>query len=170
MIYFTAEEIYLSILHSIIYGTGFALALSAVDCIIRLAGRSREYFSSLFHYEKIFSVSSVKAKEISISSIGRIRLLIYIITFSVGYILLSYFSLDGIFRLYTLVLSLLIMYFTKLTLGAAAVKLFDKLLFVLLYPIVVVLRIVIRPFRKIFIKIREKPLASAIYPRFHLTK
>ena len=156
MIYFTAEEIYLSILHSILYGVIFAALLSAIDCILKLSKQIPDYFSSVMVYEKIFSIPRRKRADECGIRIGKLRIFVYVIGFTIGYILLSYFSLDCVFRVYTLVLSLSFICFSKLTLGNLMIELFDRAFHLIICPLVIFLRIFIRPFRKIINKKANK--------------
>ncbi len=152
MIYFTAEEIFWSFFHSIIYGIIFALGIVLIDCIIRLIRGLPQYFLSVKTYKRLLSLPERQNAHDIASDIGAVRMLLYVISFFIGYIILSYFSLDGVFRGYILALSLAALCLTRITLGRIILLIFEHLLYILLCPIIILMRILLAAFRKMTTK------------------
>ena len=115
MIYFSFKETFFSVLCSLAYGCLFGVFLSLLsvsfDCIRLFA--ERVYKGVTLSFSESTRIGRGGRSK---SSFGKVRVFLLIILFTIGYILLSYYSLDGQIRLYTMLLSLISLYLSwKLT-------------------------------------------------------
>ena len=102
MIYFTAYEIIRSVLSALLYGLLFAFFVCFVELCL---GVSRNGVKSLFNslvLGKIIKRNNLLGEE---KKTGAFLTFLFIILFSLGFILLSYLVLDGAIRFYTLIIS-----------------------------------------------------------------
>ena len=161
MIYYSLSEIAISALSALVYGLIFAFSLIFVkSTLVRAYYFVQLFFSVCF----CFSGGSLKEKiRDGISGareslrFGNLSAFLTVLLFSVGIILLSYYSLDGAVRIYTVALSLLTATSLYKYARAPIEALFDKLLFVILFffgiavgvPLSFVKRIVLRAHSRI---------------------
>ena len=147
MIYFEAEEIFLSVLHSFAYGFAFSLFTLLPRLLIY---SSRFVFTlpkSLVCYQRI--TDAVKPREIS----GEYRLakavtvFLGVVTFFVGYILLSYYSLDGAIRAYTLLICVFSAAVTEKLICPFLLRVLKRLASPICFAISVILRIIALPIK-----------------------
>ena len=148
MIYFTAEEIYLSFFYSAIYGVGFALLLVCFDMFFTISESLSEYYKSVLSYECITKINRPYLRKSVFRKAGRVRISLSILLFFVGYLLLSYFALDGISRFYTFVVALISTFALKVTLGKLIAILMLNLIHIIFYPLILLLRIIMHPILK----------------------
>ncbi|MBO5207114.1 MAG: hypothetical protein J6C09_05975 [Clostridia bacterium] len=161
MIYYSLSEIALSVLSALVYGLIFAFSLIFVkSALVRAYCFVQLFFTVCF----CFSGGSLKEKiRDGISGareslrFGNLSAFLTVLLFTVGIILLSYYSLDGAVRIYTVALSLLTATSLYKYARAPIEALFDKLLFVILFffgiavgvPLSFVKRIVLRAHSRI---------------------
>ena len=132
MIYFSFQEILFSVVASLIYGLGFGSCYHLLSVFGRmlkaLLSLPRE---ALFYRGSIFCVERRKGEARGFLSdlSGNIKVFFFTVLFVVGYILLSYLTLDGELRLYTLALSAL-GFLSSVLLKIPLLKLVDALFFV----------------------------------------
>lgn len=160
MIGFEIKEIALSVLHSVIAGVIFAFVIALAEIIYSEVGKllraPREVFlfkGKLTHVD--FSPSKT-AEQNRCGITGELLAFFKVVLFALVYVLLSYYSLDGVPRLYTLVFMLLSFFLSRRILlrypERVIVWLVDRVYTVL----IIGLRIIFLPFKKIFGKYSKK--------------
>lgn len=142
MIYFTAEDVFRSILCSIIYGICYAFLLTFFEVIICEKRGLNQYINSIFKYEKLSKIERPDTTPSNYILQNRIILSFSIFLFFAGYLLLSYFTLDGALRMYVLIIAISLTYFIRQTLGKYIITITSKLIRTILYPVIVLLRII----------------------------
>ena len=153
MIYFTAEEIFGSIIYAALYGGGFAafyvLAtfLSEELIMIKYVLKSSAKYDKFFEIPESLKCGDTKA-EVS-DTLAAILKFSFILLYGVGFILLSYFALDGTFRIYLLAITLMSYWMVFLTLRATLVKILSKIVFLLNITTIYIFRLLLYPFIKI---------------------
>ena len=146
MIYFTAEDIFRSILCSIIYGVGYAISLTIFEVILSQKHNFGQYLVSVSKYERLTKIEHPDTSLKSYVSQNPIILAFSIFLFFIGYLLLSYFALDGVIRIYVLIIAIALTCLVRRTLGRFAVFSISKLIHLLISPIIIFLRIIMRLF------------------------
>ncbi len=152
MIWFTGSEIFFSLFSSAFYGMSFAFFICFFFLLKTLIINGRVALISAIIPGRKRVVSSDLSKKIN-NSVSSFSILFFIILYTIGYILLSYHSLDGCIRIYTLTTSLSFFYLFKFLISESLMRLliiiFNKLfvvsalfLSVLCYPIKRVFKIV----------------------------
>jgi hypothetical protein len=147
MRYFSSEEIWLSIISALIYGAIFEIICIAFTVLTAyLTGLLRLPKSVFFYRGRLLSTPYSKAGCFDAAVTGRISQLIShsigVVCFFVGLLLLSYYCLDGIIRIYVLVLVLSSLYLTRVLLRPIVTKAFFCLLRLILSVVTVALRII----------------------------
>ncbi len=111
MIYFTLAEIALSVASALIYGSVFALFLIFARLLLIFVRRALPLIhSACFSYEKVSLRESIKGglREVRASrAVCEAGTFLTVFLFGAGIILLSYYSLDGAVRIYTVLFSVL---------------------------------------------------------------
>ena len=153
MKYFSAEEILFSVFCSVIYGVIFALlTLSVVlilDIVIAFPRRIKKGFSYSGRLAAVEPFIQDKPIPVFFTVSG-------IILFFIGYVLLSYYSVDASFRLYVLLISggtyLICTHIFKRFLRPVAVSILNRLLIIF----IVTARVMTFPLLKLFVYIKGK--------------
>ncbi len=104
MIWFSPSEIGYSIICSLIYGAVFAALVCFVSLLSTLLSNAKAVLSSFVLPNKVRIKQSELLRQAK-SDISSFITVLLIILFTLGYILLSYYTLDGSMRSYTLLLS-----------------------------------------------------------------
>lgn len=155
MIYFTADEIGRSLLIALAYGVFFCLIISLFDVIY---GTIKDLFYSLKQiivYEKI--TSEVNFVELKIKKEGSAAgVFVSVVLFFIGYILISYMTLDGCVRIYMLIVSSASLFLLKLIICDKFVFLMRKILRSVICGFVIALRTLLYPLCRFYQKIRSK--------------
>ena len=100
MIGFTMKEILASVIYALSYGCLFALSEVTVGGVARLVGVIKAFLRNRLHKSK-----KTIEKKVSVKKTTGMLLPVKIFLFGIGFILLSYFALDGEVRLYMLAIS-----------------------------------------------------------------
>lgn len=148
MIFFSLNEIMISVLLAILYGACFAgfidLFILFRNVIVSLPGLMRD----VLEYDKLFNLPSEILKK-NRYNINSISLFFCFLIYVIGFIFISYASLDGMIRIYMIVISSASLFVTKN-------KIFDKLYVVLFGAInfilgllCVAIRVFLYPFKKV---------------------
>ena len=149
MISFSINEILVSIGYAAGYGVAYSAIFSLCLLIRALIFSLSNILSDIFRFEKIFPLPSFK-KHIKLSERGAIFSFLSVIIFALGFILISYFALDGVVRVYMLFFAFAAFYLSKFVLfdflNKIFVWFFDKLLMLLC----LFLRISFAPIRSLF--------------------
>ena len=101
MIAFTTSEILLSLAYSAIYGAGFFVFFCLLNVFLSEARRIKIYAKGVISYDKILQNTAKKQGRSGYSRGSALEFWL-VIFFFVGFIFLSYFALDGCFRMYML--------------------------------------------------------------------
>lgn len=108
MIYFTYTEIILSLIYAVLYGVLFGCSyqlirsvVPLVKMVLEIPRESLAYGTSIFRKRKRINFEAKTKNKL----VGSVSVFSAIIAFSIGYILLCYYTLDGQLRLYLLVFS-----------------------------------------------------------------
>ena len=157
MITFSAREILISCAVAGAYGTFFAVLLYFIFAVMR----ETKYILrvpklAVVYYGSPFDLPSRDKSIKNVEALGsNIRVAVCITAFTVGYILCSYYSLDGSLRLYTAVLSVATFFLSRKYLKNAIDFLVEKVVFSLIYIPLLILRILLYPIHRIWLKYRE---------------
>lgn len=159
MIPFTTLEILLSVVSASVFGAIFAF-LDIILEILSLEGehikRIREH---IFGPQKIISIpkrvgtENEKTKE-KYKYIGELITFFKVIIFTVGFILLSYYALDGVVRVYLLVFGVVFFLALRCLFEKSILKIADSLFLLLYGAFIILLRIFCRPTEYFVNKIR----------------
>ncbi len=151
MIWFSGIEIFLSLSSSVIYGAVFALFVCFFFLLSTLIKNGKKAFVSALDPKS----RRIRSKQLEVylkkelSATGKFFL---ILLYTLGYVLLSYYSLDGCVRIYTLLFSLLSLFVFKLLLSDSVLRLILLLFNRLIVILALILSIFAYPFKKLYIK------------------
>ena len=160
MMGFSAREVLLSVVYSVAYGAAYSLIYKTLEFLINLIFVFPEYLCTQLREEKIISLISIKGK-IKGRKNGPIFTFFSTLTYFTGFLLLSYFSLDGDIRLYMLILSSASLYIFNLTFCDFWHKILTTLFDIVFALLFAALRLVILPI---------KSLAACLIQIFHIKK
>lgn len=150
MIYFSLSKVIFSIFHALIYGILFGFICSVFKYIPPVLKNIIIIPKSLIVYSgPISSYRFIKNRDKKATAFGNLAVFFKIVLFSLGFILLSYYSLDGEARFYLVVFSLI---------GVKLSRILSVLLYALLLPIKRILY-----FLLIFLRIILYPLKIIVY-------
>ena len=113
MIGFSFEEIYGSMLYAITWGAVFCAAFSLCGLILGIVGSFGRICRVIFVYEKIFAPPTKEELKI-VPRYNALLSFVSVLIFTLGFAVVSYFSLDGVIRLYMLILSFASFYLSKI--------------------------------------------------------
>ena len=148
MIAFTYQEIADSILFAIGFGVGFSVLYSAVLLLRSIIFSLPDIFCSIFVFDKILPLPSFS--EIGKGQkVGKILCFFSVVLFFVGFCLLSYIALDGIIRIYMLVLCSAAFYLSKITIFEFFIKVFLFIFRFVLRLFTLVIRIIVSPVKRL---------------------
>lgn len=169
MKYFTAAQLISAVPLAILYGALFYLSVTLLRSFCSLA------LSVLFLPKHVFAYTRLKEKPIlnarkkeGIAISGEISAGLKTVLFAFGFILLSYYTLDGSIRLYMLLFSL----FGLLIFRGAVQKLMPvicRLAFAVYYFVTVLLRLIFLPLKRIYVIICNF-LGKKIYKNSFIVK
>ena len=157
MITFTYAEIALSVIYAMLFGCVFAGVLSIICLLCDLVLKIPKMMKDIIVFEKILPAPSFDFLK-SRRKDGGFIAFFSVILFTLGFLLLSYYTLDGIIRIYMLILSFAAFYLAKMTF----LNVFERLLlFILtwvLKPFAVSVRLIIYPLKRFisWLKMRKK--------------
>lgn len=160
MTFYSLYEILASTLHAAIYGLAFALFTVLANAtskeLARLIALPREIFcynGKILEMPNLSFVFKSNGKTQRISK--GIFVFLSVFLFTLGFVLLSYYSLDGSIRLYMLAISIIVMICSKPFLYKSIFILIDKLFKSFLVIFVITLRILTIPIVKFLIFIKK---------------
>ena len=159
MIYFTTDEIWQSLLISAFYGILFATASGLFVSLKCTVFDVCDCLKQITIYKKLTNKVVFKQNSLVYSK-SAAEIFLYIVAFFLGYVLTCYVSLDGVLRVYVLVIAL-ISYFVFKKIFIDKIILIFRLIFrVLLSIFTIIIRIIAHPLRRIYpktvLKIVEK--------------
>ena len=148
MTYFTTFETIASLFSAAVFGAIFAV-LDAILKILSVEARCiKKIHEHLLKYKSIFELpkSEMNSREEKRSGlVGEVSVFFKVTAFTLGFILLSYYALDGAIRIYLLIFAIAFFLLFKYASDATLLKLADRI-FVFIYGIfIVTLRLLSRP-------------------------
>lgn len=157
MMDFNSAEICLSVLYAIIFGFCFFILFSLMNICRDFLRGIIPYLKEAVRFKRIFPLPSfnIYLKEGRSSALF---LIISILTFSLGFILLSYLTLDLQLRLYMLVIYFASFYVSYFAFFAFLKSVFLRISGLLLSLVCILLRVVIFPIKLIICKFSQKVL------------
>ncbi len=155
MMYFSIAEIFLSLLYASIFGGGFFLFYIVVKVLKREVKKISFLPGLLIRYDKILEKPTINRGRINYSFDSMISAILAII-YSLGFLLLSYYALDGCLRIYLLFVSLAAFLIPKKLLTERLLWLTEKLFDSVFYLVTILLRIAIFPFLRLVLRFKAK--------------
>lgn len=148
MISFTLQETINSILSALIYGLIFSIVLVLLGCSVRMIGTVLTSLRQAFFYTGRISTPLALPQEANRSSslLRAVYAALRTVAFFLGFLLLSYYALDGCIRIYMLLISLFSCLLFR-TMAERLAHFIGKLLLRLLFCAVVVIRFASFPVR-----------------------
>ncbi len=167
MRYFTLNEIFNSIISALIYGGIFEFICIFCSALYALAALFLALPVKAFFYKgRIFCtvypeqyLADGKRVDIPLKLIAST---LGVLLFSLGYLLLSYFALDGELRLYTLLIALLSGYALRVAVRPYVLRIFTFLLTRIFALLVILLRILTYPLRSLLIRIANTKIFTEL--------
>lgn len=154
MMTFSSAEILESMICALIYGASFAALLSLAMLIKGLVVKSGEIFKEIIGFEKIFPLPRFK-EIVFAQGCGAVLSFFAVVSFAVGFSMLSYYSLDGELRLYMLILSFASFYLSKFVFSEVFVKIFLLFFRTFLTCFALLARVFILPIRSLVRRMRK---------------
>jgi len=151
MIYFSFSEILLSILHALLYGVIFGSVYHVIRSLIFIIKSLVRFPKDVLFYNKLFffcgcGIITIKSNENKF--IGAAKAFLETVIFTLGYILLMYYAVDGEVRVYLLLFSLLGLKLSFVSKGV--LFLVTRCLLIIEYCILIIFRLGFFPFHKLF--------------------
>ena len=151
MMHFTFSEILQSLFHSLIYGVIFYLIYKLISTVLTFFRTLPNIIYRILHFSKSQKVTSLINCSEKQKCCGTL-VSVYFIIFTIGFLLLSYYSLDGIMRAYTLLISLSSFFLCKRLFD----KIFDSVFGFIFGAIFYCLGLILCPIRRFFSFIYRK--------------
>ena len=149
MIGFSEQELIISALYAVIYGILFSFAYRLFSILIHVIKEAPRLCSEVVFANKIFPAVKINSR-LGNGKNGPISAFFSTVLYFIGFLLLSYFCLDGQLRVYMLVISSASLYVFNFAffviLSRIAIILTDGILFLVSTAV----RLVILPFKFIF--------------------
>ncbi len=149
MISFSTGEIMISVGYAILWGIVFSAAYALCILLVGLMRSLPKIVRDIFVFDKILPTPSF-ASYLSIGKRGAFFSFASVVIFTVGFNIISYFSLDGVIRIYMLIISSAAFYVSKIVLFDILSKLLLWLISALLMMLCVVFRLLVTPLKWLF--------------------
>lgn len=149
---FSFSEIINSVFCAIIYGCGYFVYFTILRILLSRLRDVKFFIRSTYDYSKITEKKrrgDVALKPSSVTAFFDIFI------FGIGFILLSYFALDGCLRVYMVIVSSFVFFSLKKLLYSRTSCVAGKLLDHIELPLLVCLRVMLLPFIWIFRKLSQ---------------
>lgn len=157
MMHFTSSEILISLLYAVVFGALFFILYSAVSILKYELGRLIDILPTVFQYDKILEKPTKKQGRNENQEGGAFAFMSVII-FALGFVLLSYYALDGCVRIYLLLFALSSFFIPKALLYEKIALIFEWVFEVLFYALIIAFRIAAWPFLRLFLYLKGKEL------------
>lgn len=144
MMGFTIDEILSSLLYASIYGVLYSAFWSLASLVCSVLSVTWAILRECFWFKKIFPLPDFRRK-MDLHKRGRVFLLLAILLFALGFILISYFALDGEIRIYMLFISSAVLYLSNYVFCDFFGKIFLYLINRILQILCLLLRLIISP-------------------------
>ena len=155
MIYFTADEIWQSLLISAFYGILFATASGLFLSLKCTVFDVCDCLKQITIYKKLTNKVVFKQNSVGYSK-SAAEIFLYIVAFFFGYVLTCYVALDGVLRVYVLVIALLSFFLVKKIFVDKIILTFRNIFRFLLSTVTIIVRIIFHPLRRIYQKTVHK--------------
>ena len=154
MTYFTAEELILSFLYALVYGISYAAFVETIGALGKLFRNVPTFVQSVIIYDKLCPPSYINLTPNDRHA--GLRTFATTTAFSIGFILLSYFALDGEVRLYTLIASITSFFIFKMLTKKYISGAAYAILSVVFRFSLILLRVILYPIRYIYLHKKTK--------------
>lgn len=148
MISFNIYEILLSIGYAAGYGVAYSAIFSLFLLLRAMIISLAEIMVTIFKFEKIFPLPCFK-NLIKPCNRGAVFTFLSVVIFTLGFITISYFALDGVIRIYMLIFAFASFYLSKFALFDFLNKLFVWIFDKILVLLCLALRIALTPARRL---------------------
>ena len=155
MIAFSTDEIVRSVYYSILYGMLYCGFISIFQVASGLLLSLKELLNHVLNYEKIFILPK-RILSTKFGKIGPFTVFLYFIFYSIGFVLLSYLTLDGIVRIYMIIISSATIFLLKPTFYAFSSKIVLEAFELFLKISCVFIRIIILPVKLVIKQVKNK--------------
>ena len=150
MIFFTIEEYFYSAIYALGLGIAYSAALSFLQSIMSLFRILPTFFYEIFNYSHLFAPFKVDRHLLKIrNKKSAIGVFISILSFSFIFLLISYVTLDGVLRIYLLIVLFASFYVSNFAFSSAFAFLFSWLVTILLTLIAIPIRLIYAMFKVI---------------------
>ena len=163
MIYFDFREIVSSVLHSLIYGAFFSVFSLTFLVLKGFLGSAFRALCQIFVYNGSLFKTEWRGGKGWGAKFSSVSAFLFTVMFSLGFIFLSYYSIDGQIRVYMLLIAvsvfLLVRFLFENRLRAIICRLFELVLSIF----IIISRIILLPFRNfvfLFYKKRKQTNTS----------
>ncbi len=150
MIGFGREEIIMSVLYALVFGAGLCMVRTMINTVFEIFPLLRQMIICAVKFDKILDFPKINLHHTSKNR--PVWDFFAVILFSLSFMLLSYYSLDGQIRLYMIFCVFAAFYLSKIAFFGFLESLFSKILCLIFSLLSVLLRILILPFTSIFLK------------------
>lgn len=157
MMQFTMCEVIRSLVCGTIYGIAFFFFYTVILLLISQFGRFYELPVSIVKYDNFFE-KTIKNGGRNSFSLKSPLIFFLAILFAIGFVLLSYYALDGCLRIYLFMVSVFTFLVLRKILFNSIYTLLDIVFEVLFYVVSITLRIVFFPFLHLFLYFRDKKI------------
>lgn len=155
---FSFSEILRSVLMSLCFGVGYALAFSLLSCLLGVIKPGRAFFTRIIDFENIFPLPTFRDLKITPYR-GAVFSFLSVLLFAITYSLLSYLALDGEIRLYTLFFYFASFYLSRIAFFGIFIKAFELIIRALMLLISlfvrILFRLVLRPLSRGYLPIKQ---------------
>ncbi len=148
MIGFNIGEIFNSVIYAFAFGVIFSVAFSLCRLVRGMLASILDVTSEFIKFSKIFPLPNFK-KFINPKKNGAVFSFLSIIFFTLGFILISYLSLDGTIRIYMLIVSFASFYLSNFTFCEILSKILLCILNLFLKFLCLIFRIIASPIKMI---------------------
>ena len=149
MMHFSVGEIILSLIGALIYGALFFVFYTATVIIKVQLEDAKAIIKTTFRYDKIFKKPKINIGR-NEKYCGTALSFLLVLIFTLGFILLSYYILDGCVRIYVLLLALFSFFVFRRFLFEKAVLFFEQIFCGILFAFVILIRIFTLPILRLY--------------------
>ena len=149
MISFSHQEILVSLAYAVAYGVTFSALLALVKLILRIALALPGFLYDTLSFTKILPREDFKGR-INLMENGKVFDFLGVIIFTLGFILISYLSLDGEIRIYMLLSAFAAVYLSNLVFYGIFIRFFLFLFDIIFGLLCIAIRLIIYPFMKLY--------------------
>ncbi len=146
MISFTNGEIFLSLGYAAGYGVAYSGLYSLLLLLRAVLYSGADIAAAMLGFEKILPAPSFKT-HIKVGKTGAVFAFFSVIIFALGLVITSYLAIDGVMRVYMLIISFAAFYLSKMTFFDLLLKIFVWVFDKILQLLCIFVRLFIKPVR-----------------------